>query len=46
VQNFIEKYNMKYIVYDIASKRGKIMSTVEENNDLIYDGDRIKIWLV
>jgi len=46
VQNLIEKYNMKYIVYDTASRRGKIMSTVEENNDLIYDGDRIKIWLV
>lgn len=46
VQDFIEKYNIKYIVHDTLSIRGEIIGSVEKNNDLIYDGDRIKIWLV
>ncbi|KKG15982.1 hypothetical protein EO98_04570 [Methanosarcina sp. 2.H.T.1A.6] len=46
IQNFIEKYDIKYVVYDVRSRRGKIIGSVEENNDLIYDGDRIKIWSV
>lgn len=46
LKRFIERYDIKYIVYDMASKRGKIIDSVERNNSLIYDGDRIKIWLV
>lgn len=46
VQYFIQRYDIKYIVYDTYSRRGEIIPSVEINNDLIYDGDRIKIWLV
>lgn len=46
VQDFIQIYDIKYIVCDMNSRRGEIIPSVERNNDLIYDGDRIKIWLV
>jgi hypothetical protein len=46
VKYFMEKYNIKYIVYDAYADRGHIIGSVEKNNDLIFDNNRIKIWLV